>query len=182
MLNFGSHFLRSLKFGFCGSFFAIAVLLAVGCGGYKLGPTNGEIARARSIQVMPFQNQTLEPRLTDYTTHSLRKRLQQDGTYSLDTKDEGDIILTGVITHFRRSELSFQPRDVLTVRDYQLFLTAEVKAVERSSGKVLLNRAVTGRTTLRVGTDLASAERQAVPLLTDDLARNVTSLLTDGTW
>ena len=153
-----------------------------GCAGYRLGPTNGMEARSKSIQVNPFQNQTLEPRLTDHTTHSLRKRLQQDGTYELNTKDSGDVIVNGVITGFRRSELAFQPSDVRTVRDYHLYMTAQVRAVDRATGKVLLNRPVTGRTTIRVGSDLASAERQAIPLLAEDLARNTTSLLVDGTW
>lgn len=156
--------------------------LLSGCAGYKLGPTNGMEARSKSIQVNPFQNKTLEPRLTDYTTHSLRKRLQQDGTYELNTKDEGDVVVTGTITGFRRSELAFQPSDVRTVRDYYLYMTAQVHAVDRTTGKVLLNKPVTGRTSIRVGADLSSAERQAIPLLADDLARNATSLLVDGTW
>ena len=37
-------------------------------------------------------------------------------------------------------------------------------------------------TLVRVGSDLSSAERQAIPLLADDLAKNVTELLVDGTW
>ncbi len=153
-----------------------------GCAGYKLGPTNGTVAREKSIQVNPFRNETLEARLTDYTTHALRKRLQQDGTFELNTKDEGDVIVNGVITDFRRSELSFQPSDVRTVRDYYLYMTARVTAVDRSTGKMLLDRAVTGRTSIRVGADLDSAERQAIPLLADELAKDATSLLVDGTW
>ena len=39
-----------------------------------------------------------------------------------------------------------------------------------------------GRTTLRVGSDLTSSERQAIPLAAEDLARHVTSLLVDGEW
>jgi hypothetical protein len=160
----------------------VVIALFPGCAAYRLGPTNGMEARAQSVQVNPFQNQTLEPRLTDYTTHALRKRLQQEGTFELDTKDSGDVVVNGVITGFRRSELSFQPSDVRTVRDYYLLMTAEVTAVERNSGKVLLRRQVNGRTSIRVGADLASAERQAIPLLADDLARNAASLLVDGTW
>ena len=33
-----------------------------------------------------------------------------------------------------------------------------------------------------VGNDQSSAERQAIPLLADSVARNAVSLLTDGTW
>ncbi|MDQ6631888.1 MAG: LPS assembly lipoprotein LptE, partial [Verrucomicrobiota bacterium] len=158
------------------------VFIFTGCAGYQLGPTNGHAAREQSIQVNPFQNQTFEPRLGESLTLSLRKRLQQDGTYKLDTHGEGDIIVTGVIRRFDRSELSFQPSDVRTVRDYNLAMTAQIIATERSTGKIILDRPVSGRTTIRVGSDLTSAERQAIPLLAENLARNVVSLLADGTW
>ena len=61
-------------------------------------------------------------------------------------------------------------------------LTVKVTATERVGGKVVLDRDVTGRTTVRVGADLPSAERQALPLLADDFARNATTLLVEGTW
>ena len=37
-------------------------------------------------------------------------------------------------------------------------------------------------TLVRVGSDLTSAERQALPVLAEDLARNITSILVDGSW
>ena len=40
---------------------------------------------------------------------------------------------------------------------------AKVTATERDTGRVLLDREVGGRTTIRIGPDLTSAERQAVP-------------------
>src|SRR5947207_8621143 len=101
-------------------FLSAAVLSLSGCMGYKLGPPNGLAARERSIQVRPFLNQTLEPRLTDAVTSQIRKELQRDGTYQLASHEDGDIILTGVITHYHRHELSFVPRDILTVRDYRV--------------------------------------------------------------
>jgi hypothetical protein len=153
-----------------------------GCAGYKLGPTNGEIAGSRSVSITPFRNDTMEPRVTDYVTLELRKRLQQDGTYRLETQGSGDIVLSGKIIKFDRGELGFQPTDVITPRDYTLIMVAEVTAVERATGKTNLNRLVSGRTTIRVGADLASAERQAVPLLAQDLARNAISSLADGSW
>ncbi|MDB6123134.1 MAG: hypothetical protein JWQ71_2127 [Pedosphaera sp.] len=168
-------------------FFHFALLIGgmlalTGCAGYRLGPTNGETAGAHSVQINPFVNRTLEPRLSDYLISSLRKNLQQDGTYRLNTHDEGDILLSGVITSYNRSELSFQPNDIITVQDYEIRMTAQVIARERSTGKIIFDRPVTGRTTLRAGNDLTSAERQAIPLMTDDLAKKATALLADGTW
>lgn len=158
------------------------LILLAGCAGYQLGPTNGLAAGSRSVQVTPFVNQTPEPRLIEPTTSALRKRLQQDGTYRLATQNDGDIIVRGVITKFERLGLSFRTNDVVTAQDYTLVMTAEVTATERITGRTNLNRTVIGQTTIRIGNALASAERQAIPLMADDLARTVTSLLVDGSW
>jgi hypothetical protein len=112
----------------------------------------------------------------------MRKELQRDGTYQLASKGDADIVLSGTLTSYQRIEVTLAANDVLTVRDFRLSLTARVTARERSSGKELLDQTVTGFTLMRVGTDLPSAERQAMPLLANDLARNVTALLTEGKW
>jgi hypothetical protein len=140
------------------------------------------VAREKSVQIAPFANQTLEPRLTDAVTSQLRKQLQRDGTYELATRDNGDVLVTGVITSFQRHELSFLNNDTLTVRDYRLSLTAKVTARDRASGKIVLDQHVSGFTIIRVSSDLTSTERQALPLLAADLAKNVTALLADGSW
>jgi hypothetical protein len=153
-----------------------------GCAGYKLGPVNGLAAREKSVQVNPFANQTLEPRLGDAVTSQLRQELQRDGTYQLASHNDGDIVVSGVVTRYYRYEVSFSSGDVLTVRDYRLELRAQVTARDRSTGKVILDQPVTGYTLIRVTTDLVSTERQALPLLAADLAKNVTSLLAEGPW
>src|SRR5215469_5730137 len=60
-----------------------AAFLAAGCAGYRLGPVNDETAGARSVQVLPFNNQTLQPRLGDAVTQAVREQVQTDGTYHL---------------------------------------------------------------------------------------------------
>jgi hypothetical protein len=160
-------------------------LLAVwwcGCAGYQLGPTMGRQAGSLSIRVTPFQNKTLEPRLIDPVTQALRRRLQQDGTYKLDTASDADVIVTGIILDYTRSAVAFNPNDTLTPQEYQVRITAQITARERASGRVLLDRKVTGRTSLFVGADLTSEERQAIPLAADDLAQNATTLIVDGEW
>lgn len=127
-------------------------------------------------------NQTLEPRLGDAVTTALRQSLQRDGTYRLATHGNGDVVVAGTVTRYERSGLSYNPKDVLTVLDYRIVVTAHVTARERDTGKTLLDRDVTGYTLVRPGADLTSAERQALPLLAENLAENVSSLLVDGTW
>jgi hypothetical protein len=159
-----------------------AVLCWNGCAGYRLGPTNGLEAGVKSVQINPFANQTLQPRLTDTVTTQLRHELQRDGTYHLASHGDADLIVTGSLTHYDRTEVTLASQDILTVRDYRLSLTAQVTVRERSTGKIILNQPVTGFTLIRVGNDLTSAERQGMPLLAGDLARNVTALLADGKW
>jgi hypothetical protein len=168
-----------MKSVFCA---CVLALVLSGCAGYQLGPTNGQPAGARSIQIEPIVNKTFIPRLGDYVNNSLRKQLQQDGTYRLETHDDGDIIVSGVITDYQRKELSFQPQDVITVLDYEITVTAQITARERATGKILFDRPVKGRTEIRAGTDLTDTERQAAPLLANDLAKKTTALLVDGTW
>ena len=160
----------------------LLALALSGCAGYQLGPTNGVAARGKSVQVMPFSNQTMEPRLGEAVTAQLRKQVQRDGTYELASRDDGDIVVSGVVLNYVRIPLSFQPSDALTVTDYSLKMTAQVTARERGSGKVLFSQPVTGSTLVIVGSDLTSAERQALPLLAADFAKNATAALADGKW
>ena len=159
----------------------LAGLLA-GCAGYKLGPTNGLPAGSRTVEVRSFINKTREPRITEYVANSMRKQLQQDGSFRLETSGRGDILVTGEIIRFDRSGLSYQNNDVLTPQEYGLALVARVVAINVNTGRTNFNKEVFGRTFIRIGNDQSSAERQAIPLLADDLARNAVSLLVDGSW
>ena len=134
------------------------------------------------MQVNLFRNDTPEPRLIEAVGTALRQTLQQDGTYRLATHGNADLVVDGVITRYERTSLSFLPNDVITARDYSISIFAQVIAVDHATGRTNLNRLVEAKTSLRVGNDLASAERQAIPLLAEQLARTVTGLLVDGNW
>jgi Lipopolysaccharide-assembly len=168
-------------FGRAGGVAALALLLT-GCAGYQIGSANGLAAHGRSIQIRPFLNKTVEGRLTDAVTAELRRAVQRDGTFQLATHDDGDLVVSGEITGYVRQELTFKPSDVLTVSDFRLALTAHVQVRDRTTGKLVLNRPVTGYTLIRVTYDLPSSERQALPLLAEDLANHVTALLVEGSW
>ncbi|MGH8022649.1 MAG: LptE family protein [Limisphaerales bacterium] len=158
-----------------------AAVLAAGCAGYRLGPVNDQTADDQSVQIMPFNNQTLEPRLGDAVTQALREQLQADGSYRM-ANDDGDLIVSGVITSYNRTGLSYLSSDVLTANNYQVGMVAHVVIRERATGKVLLDKDVKGYTLVHVGSDLQDTERQALPLLARDFARKVTQMLTEGTW
>ena len=173
---------RLRNFSRGGPLLLLLTMLMAGCAGYHLGPVNGAVAGEKSIEILPFNNQTLQPRLGDAVTEALRERFQVDGTYRLATRNDGDIVLSGVITKYQRSGLSYLAQDATTAEDYRVNVTAHVVVRERNSGKLLLDRDVTGYTLVHVGLSLVDAERQSAPLLAEDLARNITGLVTEGSW
>jgi Lipopolysaccharide-assembly len=170
--------MRALKI-FLGGIFAVVL---VGCAGYHLGPVNGATAGEKSIEVLPFNNQTLQPRLGDALTQALRERIQTDATFHLATHGPGDIVLTGVIRTYKRQGIGYLSTDAVTAEDFRVEVIAHITARDAVSGKLLLDKDVKGQTLVHVGSDLASAERQALPLLAADLAQNATEFLTEGTW
>jgi hypothetical protein len=171
--------MRALKFFLP----CLAAGMLAGCAGYRLGPVNGAVAGAKSIEVQPFNNQTLQPRLGDAITQSLRERLQTDATYRLVSRGAaGDVVVTGVVRQYTRQGLGFLNADVFTPENFRVDLMVHVIARDRLSGKTILDKNVRGHTFVNVGNDLASAEREALPLLAEDVAQNISELLTEGIW
>ena len=132
--------------------------------------------------MQPFNNQTLQPRLGDALTQSLRERLQADATYHLATHGPGDVVVTGVIRQYTRQGLGNLSTDVATPENYRVEIVAHVTARDRLSGRLILDKNVKGHTFVHIGGDLASAERQALPLLAEDLAQNIAEILDEGAW
>jgi hypothetical protein len=170
--------MRILKFFLPG----LAAVLLAGCAGYRLGAVNGEVAGGKTIEIMPFNNQTLQPRLGDAVTQALRERLQADGTYRLVTGSSGDVVVSGVIRTYEQEGLGYLNNDASTPQNFRIAVTAHVVARDRATGKLLLDRDVHGHTLINIGSDLVSSERQAAPVLAADLAQNITALLTEGGW
>jgi hypothetical protein len=160
----------------------LTALILTGCAGYQLGPVNHAVAGAKFVEVQPFNNQTLQPRLGDALTQSLRERLQTDATFHLTTQGDADIVITGVIRSYSRQALGYLSTDAATPEDYRVSVVVHVIARDTATGKLLLDKDVKGHTLVHIGLDLASAERQALPLLAEDLAQNITELLTEGAW
>jgi hypothetical protein len=103
----------------------------------RLSPRAGQRrGRRRKIhRIVPFNNQTLQPRLGDAVTQALRERMQTDGTYHLATHGPGDVVVTGVITDYHREGVSFLRTDVATAENYRVDLTAHVTARDRATGR-----------------------------------------------
>ena len=160
----------------------LAAIFLSGCAGYHLGSVNGDVAGEKTVEVKPFNNQTLQPRLGDDVTQTLRERIQSDATYRLVTSEPGDLVVNGLIRTYTRVGLGNLNRDSSTMQNYRVAVTVHVTVRDRVTGKLRLDREVQGSTLVNVGPDFASSERQAAPLLAANLAQNITALLTEGAW
>ena len=161
----------------------VATLTLAGCAGYHLGSVTGAPAGDRTVEVLPFNNQTLQPRFGDAMSQALRERFQVDATYLLVTDGKpGDIVVSGTIIKYEREGLGYLNRDSSTPENYRVGATVHVIVRDSATGKLLLDKNVKGHTLVNVGSDFASSERQAAPLLAADLAQNIVALLTEGSW
>lgn len=166
------------------TFFAgLAMAALTGCAGYHVGPVHGTlVAAGTSVEIMPFNNQTLQPRLGDALTKAARERIQTEGSYHLATREPGEVIVSGTIKFYGRESLNFLSTDTATPENYRVGLIAHVVVRDRVNGKLLLEKDLKPHTLVHIGNDLASAERQALPLIAEDFARDLVSLLSESAW
>lgn len=170
--------MRALNFFLC-----LAAAVFTGCAGYHVGPVHGALVPSgKSIEIMPFNNQTFQPRLGDALTKAVRERIQTDGSFRLATRNPGDIVISGTISFYGRESLNFLSTDSVTPENYRVGLLAHVVIRDRASGKLLLEKNLKPHTLVHVSADLASAERQALPLIAEDFARDLVSLLSESAW
>ena len=58
----------------------LAMAVLTGCASYHVGSVHGTlVAPGSAVEIMPFNNQTLQPRLGDALTKAARERIQTEG-------------------------------------------------------------------------------------------------------
>ena len=158
---------------------SLAVLLE-GCAGYHLGPaTPGYLKNVHAIAVPTFANSTITPRIEVLVTNTVIKQFQQDGTFRIVNADSADATLKGEIVGVNRSPARSVRGNVLSTTEFNLTLIVKYSLVGRDQ-KALGSGGVSGSTSFFVGTDVATDERQALPLATEELARHLVSQLSEG--
>ncbi|MCX7887098.1 MAG: LPS assembly lipoprotein LptE [Verrucomicrobiae bacterium] len=150
-----------------------------GCVGYQLGPVRRP--EYRSVAVPMFKNRTLRPQLEAQLTNAVIKRLQTDGTLAVRSADDADVIVRGEIVDYERATIRGDLLDTTVPRELRLTVRVRVEAYDRVTGAAVLpSTVVSGTADTFVGTDQQSAERQALPLIADDLAKKLVGLLTEA--
>lgn len=157
----------------------VSLLFGAGCA-YQLGPTNDQVAGARTIAVEYFPNESLEPQLSDLVNTAVRREFQKDGTFRLASRGDADIVVTGKIIQYGRVPVGSRRNDVLTPTDYDVRITARVKAMR--GGQTVYEGEVSGTAQVVFNSDLNNAERENNPVAAENLARNLVSAIANGDW
>lgn len=153
-----------------------------GCLGYRLGPSNGMEAGERSVSVNYFLNRTPEPGIVDDIMTALRREIQVDGTYNLETHGRGNFVISGEITHLQREAISLNPNRIEASRDLRLTLICDVVVERGNSGDIVYQKTISARSAVRNSGDLNRAEQQAIPEMCVSLSKKIVSLIADGEW
>ena len=180
----------ALRRRFAPALLACGLLLGLaGCAGYHLGP----VAKLTysTVSVPMFRNKTVLPQMEAQITNGIIRRLQEDGSVKITSRDEADVVVLGEITKYHRTVLRTDKTDLKTLttqtqvgsgvpREYRVEITATVEIRDRRNAQPIVPKTeLTGSADVFIGTDLQSADYQALPLAAADLARKVATLVTE---
>jgi hypothetical protein len=172
-------------------FALVSFLVLSGC--YTLGPiTPTYMKGVHSLSVPIFANKSFEPQVQAVVTDTFIKELQTDGTYPITGEDEADAIVYGTITDVIRTQTKSVVGDVLASAEFQITLKIHIQVLRGGSGEtptpgqpstagqLLVNKDFSGQAYFFVGSDIATQERQAIPIAAQDCAKQVSAFLTEG--
>jgi Lipopolysaccharide-assembly len=158
----------------------LLVFLLGGCAGYHLGPAKpANLRNVHTIAVPTFSNSTLVPRIEVLVTSTVIKAFQADGTFRIVNADVADATLKCEIVGVNRSPARSVRGNVLSTTEFNVTMTVKYTLTART-GEVVSSGGAGGSTSYFRGSDVATDERQALPLAADELAHNLVSRLSEG--
>lgn len=164
--------------------FPAALLIAFslsGCAGYRIGDVKPQyLEGVRTIAVPTFRNETYQPRIEVLLTDTVIKQLQQDGTFRITTEDDADAVLRGTVRTVARTPVRSVRGNVLATTEFNLTVGVRYTLLGRNGQAITGPSKISGATSFFVGPDVATEERQALPLAMQDLAVRLTSQLSEG--
>jgi hypothetical protein len=164
--------------------FLSAFLLVVslsGCVGYRIGETKPQyLKNVHSIAIPTFRNNTFLPRVEVMITNTVIKQFQQDGTFRIASENNADAVLRATITTIGRRSVRSLRGNVLATTEFNLGIGITYTLESRDGTRLTGPMTVSGGTSFFVGSDVATEERQALPLAAEDAAVRLVSQLSEG--
>ena len=176
---------QTFTYGVLVSLFSLVALLLSGCQNYQLGSSSP--LSFKSIYIAPVQNDSFAPQAQAQLSIQIRETFIRDGRIQVVSKpDKADVVLETTLTEYRRPASARSSTDTVEATDFDLTLEANFSLFENKTSKFLLNNA-RARASVNTKTNnpyqeasitnsdsFHLAERQAMPLLARDLAREIT--------
>ena len=151
----------------------------VGC--YTLGPTPPTYMKGvHRVAVPIFKNTTVTPDVQAMATTTVIKQIQEDGTYEVTGVDQADAVVIGTIVSVERTKARSLKGNVLASAEFNLRVTIDFRIEQPNTSQLMAQRSIEGGTSFFVGNDIASQEREAIPLAVQDLAAQFASFLSEG--
>jgi hypothetical protein len=161
--------------------FLIFVGCLAGCAGYALGPIPPTYMKGvHHVAVPIFKNTTIAPDIEALATTAVIKQIQQDGTYEVAGVDHADAVVLGTISAVHRTKARSLTGNVLASAEFNLRVTINFRIEKSGTGEIIGQKNFDGVSSFFVGNDIASQERQAIPLAVEDVATQFTSYLSEG--
>ena len=155
--------------------------LSSGCAGYRLGEAKPTyLKNVHTLFIPVFRNNTLLPQVEGMVTDTVARQFQQDGTYTLTSRDAADAILNCTIERSTRTPQRSVTGNVLLTTEFDLSLVVSYQLVDAKTGKVLDSGQTNGTTNFFIGNDATQDERQALPLAAEQLAVRLVSAVAEG--
>ena len=155
--------------------------LLAGCAGYHLGDAKPAYMKdVHRLFIPVFRNNTLLPQVEGLVTDTVARQFQQDGTYTLSSRDAADAILNCTIERVTRTPERSVTGNVLLTTEFDVSLLVSYRLVDSKTNKILDAGQANGTTSFFVGNDVTQDERQALPLAAEQLAVRIVSAVAEG--
>ena len=159
----------------------LLALMTAGCAHYHLG--SSVPPEKRTISVPVFVNASGQPEAEVLVTQAVLSEFRREGTMHIASHDTAALEVVGRVTGCTLTALRNDHDRPYIVVEYRMELTADVKVVERATGKVKANLGrVTGTDIFRTQSDLPSAKRDALPRAAHKLAQQIVLGTTSAWW
>ncbi|MEM8549598.1 MAG: LPS assembly lipoprotein LptE [Verrucomicrobiota bacterium] len=154
--------------------FTVLLLLLNGCANYQLG-TPGELP-FRSIYVEPVRNNTFAPQVSAVLSDQIVEKLQQQPNLFVSDQSQADVTLMTTVVEYDREIGATQRSDTALAQSYNLIMRCNISLRDNRTGEIIMNsRSVQAEQQAFVDGGFLTAEYQALPVLTRDMARSITN-------
>lgn len=160
----------------------LLLLTLWGCGYQMAGRGATQLPpNLKTIAIPVFDNKSQEPTIQRPFTKALRRAFITDGRLRLvNNKNGADLVMTGTLTRYSVSAVSFDENDVAT--EYWVYLDADVNVMDQVNNKTYLDQSFSTRWDFVADDSVVSTEASRQEALNQSyrvLAERLVSLVND---